>query len=47
MRLPWPFTVHWVTNWKQNGVGGIGGDREWRAVVHLSDGRVVERKVSL
>lgn len=37
-----PFPVHFVSNWRQGGVPSVSGD-EWRAEIHLRDGRVIER----
>jgi hypothetical protein len=38
-----PFPVHYVSNWRQQAVTGTDRDREWRAVIHLADGRTLER----
>ena len=38
-----PFSVNFESNWKQGGVAGTEQDREWRAEIHLADGRVLER----
>jgi len=36
------FMVHYQSNWRQGGVAAVSGD-EWRAEIHLRDGRVIER----
>ncbi len=36
------FSVHFQSNWRQGGVPAIPGD-EWRAVIHLRNGEIVER----
>ena len=41
-----PFSVHFRSNWNQGGVD-IGGEKHWRAVVHLRDGRTLEKRVDL
>ncbi|MEZ4712355.1 MAG: hypothetical protein R3A44_34515 [Caldilineaceae bacterium] len=38
-----PFSVHYMSNWRQGGVNARAGD-QWRAVVHLRDGSVLERQ---
>ncbi len=38
-----PFSVNYESNWKQGGVTGVDRDREWRAEIHLADGRTIER----
>jgi hypothetical protein len=42
-----PFSVHFETNWRQGGVAVQPDDRQWKAVVHLGNGEVVERVVEL
>lgn len=42
-----PFSVHFETNWRQGGITVRPDDREWRAVVHLGNGEVVERVVEV
>jgi hypothetical protein len=42
-----PFSVNFENNWKQNAVRGVSRDKQWRAEIHLSDGRVIERAVDL
>lgn len=37
-----PFSLHFISNWRQRGVPSVVGD-EWRAEVHLRDGRVIVR----
>lgn len=37
-----PFPVHYISNWRQGSVPSVPGD-EWRAEIHLRDGRVLER----
>lgn len=39
-----PFAVNFQTNWRQGGVSVAGGDGDWKAVVYLADGDVLERK---
>jgi hypothetical protein len=36
------FSVHFQSNWRQGGVPAIPGD-EWRAVIHLRNGEILER----
>lgn len=36
------FSVHFQSNWRQGGAPAVPGD-EWRAEIHLRDGRVIER----
>lgn len=38
-----PFSVNFVSNWRQQAVTGTDRDREWRAVICLADGRTLER----
>jgi hypothetical protein len=40
-----PFPVHFETNWRQGSIAVQSDDREWKAVVHLADGQVVEKVV--
>jgi len=37
-----PFSVHYQSNWRQGGVDVQPGE-EWKAVVHLRDGEVIEK----
>ena len=37
-----PFSVHYQSNWRQGGVETRAAD-QWRAVIHLRDGSVLER----
>ncbi|WP_240419228.1 hypothetical protein [Paenibacillus periandrae] len=39
-----PFTVYFVDNWRQLAWKVRPGDREWKAVVHLKNGEVLEAK---
>lgn len=36
------FSVHFQSNWRQGGVPAIVGD-EWRAIIHLRSGEILER----
>lgn len=38
-----PFSVHYISNWKQGGVKMRPEDKEWKAVIHLRNGEVIER----
>jgi len=38
-----PFPVHFLSNWRQGGVMVQSDDEEWKALIHLRDGRVIER----
>lgn len=38
-----PFSVHYLSNWRQGGVKLGLEPEEWRAVIHLSNGEVIER----
>ena len=38
-----PFPIHFNSNWRQGGVESRAGDA-WKAVIHLRDGRVIERE---
>lgn len=40
-----PFCVNFVFNWAQYPVEGIKTNEHWKAVVHLTDGTVVEKEV--
>ncbi len=40
-----PFSLHFQTNWRQGGIDVRGDDREWKAVIHLGDGQVIEKTV--
>ncbi len=42
-----PFTINFISNWNYGGVENEKDDREWRAEVHLGDGRVIEKVVTL
>ena len=39
------FAVHFETNWRQGAIAVQSDDREWKAVVHLADGQIVEKVV--
>ncbi|MEZ4727238.1 MAG: hypothetical protein R3E79_08910 [Caldilineaceae bacterium] len=39
-----PFSVHYLSNWRQGGVKVSGGAEAWRAVIHLRNGDVLERR---
>lgn len=41
-----PFSIHFETNWRQKGVRVADGDGDWKAVVHLTDGTVIEKSAS-
>ena len=41
-----PFPIHYKSNWRQGGVTTGAGDT-WKAVVHLRDGEVIEKEVTL
>ncbi len=38
-----PYTVNFQTNWRQGGVKTRPADNEWKAVIHLRNGNVIER----
>ena len=38
-----PYTVKFQTNWRQGGVKTSADDKEWKAVIHLRNGNVIER----
>jgi hypothetical protein len=38
-----PFSLYFQSNWRQLGWQARPQDREWKAVIHLGDGRVLER----
>ena len=40
-----PFSLHFQTNWRQGGIDVRDDDREWKAVIHLGDGEVIEKMV--
>ncbi|MFD0681473.1 MULTISPECIES: hypothetical protein [unclassified Paenibacillus] len=42
-----PFTLNFDSNWRQLAWKVRPGDREWKAVVHLKNGEVLERRASL
>jgi hypothetical protein len=37
------FMINFQTNWRQGGVDVSQGDGEWKALVHLVDGKVIEK----
>ncbi|MBO2944384.1 hypothetical protein JJQ72_10430 [Paenibacillus sp. F411] len=39
-----PFTVHFDTSWKQSAWKVRPDDREWKAIIYLKNGKVLERK---
>ena len=42
-----PFTLGFQTTWIQRGTAITPEDREWKAVVHLRDGRELEKIIEL
>ena len=38
-----PFSVHYVSNWRQHGVTIRPDDKAWQAIIHLRNGDVIER----
>jgi hypothetical protein len=38
-----PFAVHFETNWRQGSITVQPDDREWKAVIYLADGQVIEK----
>jgi hypothetical protein len=42
-----PFTIHFQSNWRQGAWEVRADDREWRAVIHLRDGGVLEKVVEV
>lgn len=42
-----PFCVNFIGNWCQMPVVGIESREEWKAVIHLCDGTIVEKKVTV
>lgn len=38
-----PFPVHYISNWRQGGVQVRSPGEEWKAVIHLRSGDVIER----
>jgi hypothetical protein len=42
-----PFSVGFQTNWRQRGTKITAADREWKAVVHLRDGRELKKVAEL
>lgn len=38
-----PFPIHYISNWRQGGVKVGTSVEQWRAVIHLRSGEVVER----
>lgn len=41
------FSVGFLSNWRQDGIANLGGETEWRAEVHLTDGRTVGKEASV
>ncbi|MEZ4865136.1 MAG: hypothetical protein R3C14_27720 [Caldilineaceae bacterium] len=39
-----PFSVHYQSNWRQGGVKIGTGQEQWRAVIYLRNGKVIEQK---
>jgi hypothetical protein len=37
-----PFSVHYLSNWRQGGTATVAGDK-WRALIHLRNGQTLER----
>lgn len=42
-----PFTINFVSNWRQGSVKMKPDDKEWKAVIHLRDGEILEKVVTL
>jgi hypothetical protein len=42
-----PFSLYWTTNWRQGGWVVRPEDSQWRAAIHLRDGRTIERSAKL
>ena len=42
-----PFTINFITNWRQGGVKLRPDDKEWKAVIHLRNGDVLEKAATL
>ena len=42
-----PFSINFLSNWRFGGVENAKDDREWRAEIHLGDGRVIDKTVKL
>jgi hypothetical protein len=40
-----PFSVHYLSNWRQGGVKVGSQPEQWHAVIHLSNGEVIERGI--
>jgi hypothetical protein len=38
-----PFSVNFHSNWRQSGWQTSADDREWKAVIHLRNGEILER----
>ena len=38
-----PFSINFQTNWRQGAVDVSRGDGEWKALIHLTDGSIVEK----
>lgn len=39
-----PFVINFIENWWQGPVTGIESGEEWKAVVHLRDGKIIEKR---
>ena len=42
-----PFSVNYISNWRQGGYPLRADDKEFKALIHLRDGRILERVVNL
>ena len=42
-----PFTINFITNWRQGGVKVKPDDKEWKAVIHLRNGEALEKIAKL
>lgn len=42
-----PFSVHYLSNWRQGGVKVGPTPEQWRAVIHLNNGEIIERSAAL
>jgi hypothetical protein len=42
-----PFSLNFKSNWRQGGVMIQPDDREWKAIIHLTNGQVVEKAVQV
>jgi len=42
-----PFSVNYLSNWRQGGITVRPDDKEWQAVIHLRNGEVIEKTVAI